>query len=411
MRATICANALLAVGITVIATQSTGVAQPGKGGGKGPTPQPARPQPPVQPRPAPSFQRPIAVPSYRPTNPAQPRPAPQVPRPAPVPSVRPNAISPKPIPNRPQGMFNPSVRPPTPTTVPPQRPVPRPTPTPLPPEQTTTNRFPNPGSTNQQPWFQMPLNRNWPQSRGNFVDNRWQQWRHDGNWNDLTRRHGDVVRNNFNSYYLSNRYGRLYTPDWYRNTWQHGYFWRYPTNNQWFWWTFATAPLLNNWLAWNVATPLYYNYGDNFTYDNGLVYYNQQPLGQYDVYINQATQLAQSGAQELASAANVEWLPMGVFALTQNDQADPTMFMQLALTKSGLVGGTYRNTITNEALTVSGRVDPKTQRAAWILGDNTSLTMEAGIYNLTQNQTPVLLHWGAEQTQTWLLTRIPAPQQ
>jgi len=35
--------------------------------------------------------------------------------------------------------------------------------------------------------------------------------------------------------------------------------------------------------------------------------------------------------------------------------------------------------------------------------------MEAGIYNLTQDVAPVLMHWGADLTQTWLLTRVPAP--
>jgi hypothetical protein len=39
------------------------------------------------------------------------------------------------------------------------------------------------------------------------------------------------------------------------------------------------------------------------------------------------------------------------------------------------------------------------------------MVMEAGGFNLTQDQAPVLIHWGKEQTQTWLLTRVPAPTQ
>jgi hypothetical protein len=36
--------------------------------------------------------------------------------------------------------------------------------------------------------------------------------------------------------------------------------------------------------------------------------------------------------------------------------------------------------------------------------------MEAGIFNLTQPQTPVLVHWGKEKTQTWLMVRMDPPK-
>ncbi len=32
--------------------------------------------------------------------------------------------------------------------------------------------------------------------------------------------------------------------------------------------------------------------------------------------------------------------------------------------------------------------------------------MEAGIFNLTQGEAPVLVDWGKEKTQTWLMTRL-----
>jgi len=278
-------------------------------------------------------------------------------------------------------------------------------------QPTTVFRPPNTAGSNRAPWFNVPLDRNWPQNRASIADHRWDQWRHTGNWNDYARQRSSIVRNSFVNQYNANRYGQFFTPDWYRNTWRNGYFWNYRAATPWYWWSYATVPVISNWLAWNAVSPLYYNYGDNFVYNNGLVYYNQQPLGQVDVYVNQATQLAQSGLQALSGATDVEWLPLGVFALTQTDQTEPTMFLQLAVTKSGLIGGTYRNASTNEVQTVSGRVDPNSQRAAWICGDNTHFVMEAGIYNLSQDQAPVLLHWGTDQTQTWLLTRVPAPQQ
>jgi hypothetical protein len=35
---------------------------------------------------------------------------------------------------------------------------------------------------------------------------------------------------------------------------------------------------------------------------------------------------------------------------------------------------------------------------------------EAGIENLTKDQTPVLVHFGADRTQQWLLVRVQQPE-
>jgi hypothetical protein len=53
-------------------------------------------------------------------------------------------------------------------------------------------------------------------------------------------------------------------------------------------------------------------------------------------------------------------------------------------------------------------VDEKTQRAVWkaVDGTNTNVVMETGVYNLTQDQAPVLVHFGPEQTQNALLVRL-----
>ena len=37
--------------------------------------------------------------------------------------------------------------------------------------------------------------------------------------------------------------------------------------------------------------------------------------------------------------------------------------------------------------------------------------VETGIYNLTENQTECLMHFGTEHTQTWLLVRMEEPKQ
>jgi hypothetical protein len=53
-------------------------------------------------------------------------------------------------------------------------------------------------------------------------------------------------------------------------------------------------------------------------------------------------------------------------------------------------------------------VDEKTQRAVWKAADgtNANLVMETGVFNLTEDQAEVLVHFGPEQTQTALLVRL-----
>ncbi len=55
-------------------------------------------------------------------------------------------------------------------------------------------------------------------------------------------------------------------------------------------------------------------------------------------------------------------------------------------------------------------VDKNTQRAAWTIGDNKSNVLETGVNNLTQDETSVLVHFGTERTQTWLMVRLEDPE-
>jgi hypothetical protein len=122
-------------------------------------------------------------------------------------------------------------------------------------------------------------------------------------------------------------------------------------------------------------------------------------------------QQAQSVATSIPDVEEdkTEWLPLGVFALSEGDQEDPTMFLQLTVSKEGIIAGTYHNTVTDTALPVEGAVDKNTQRAAWAVGDNKNTVMETGVYNLTQDQTALLVHFGDQKTQEWLMVRLEEP--
>ena len=125
-------------------------------------------------------------------------------------------------------------------------------------------------------------------------------------------------------------------------------------------------------------------------------------------------------AEEIATAApsaepqQGDWLPLGVFAITQDGQAsgaEPSLYMQLAISKQGVISGTLKNTLTGKVQTLEGMADKKSQRVAWGVVDQQRPIMETGLSNLTQDASPALIHFADGQTQQWLMVRIPEPKQ
>src|ERR1700741_5266181 len=105
-------------------------------------------------------------------------------------------------------------------------------------------------------------------------------------------------------------------------------------------------------------------------------------------------------------------MPLGVFAITKDGEptgADPTMFVQLAVSKQGVINGTFQNTATNTVKAIEGMVDKQTQRAAWTLAGESRPLMETGIVNLTENATSALVHFPDNTTQQILLVRLEKP--
>ncbi len=130
-----------------------------------------------------------------------------------------------------------------------------------------------------------------------------------------------------------------------------------------------------------------------------------------DEYAEQAQAIATS-APEVDDAA--EWMSLGVFAITQDGQESgppPTLFVQLAVNKQGIIAGTFQNTASGESQAVEGLVDKKTQRSAWGITGKSWPIMETGIANLTKDASPVLVHFEDGQTQQWLLVRLEEPEE
>jgi hypothetical protein len=175
-------------------------------------------------------------------------------------------------------------------------------------------------------------------------------------------------------------------------------------------WTPATWPAVGATLGAAAAQPVSYSYGSNITYQGDQVYYGDQPVATADQYYQQAATLAQS-PPAVAAKAEDEWLPLGVFAFVRKEHTEPHYVMQLAVNKSGAIGGNYSDLVGGTNVPITGAVDKKTQRAAWTVGKNKATVCETGIYNLTQDEAPALVHIGKDKTQQWLLVRLKQPQE
>jgi uncharacterized protein (TIGR03000 family) len=199
--------------------------------------------------------------------------------------------------------------------------------------------------------------------------------------------------------------GGFYHYGWFNGGWwaAHPLAWRPAAWGAATAWTWATWPVLTGWLGWTAA-PVYYNYGDTIVYQGDQVYSTGQPVATADQYYQQAVNIADAAPP--APAKDEEWKPLGVFALVQGDQSDTSTVFQLAINKAGTIRGNYYSALTDTNYEVHGSVDPKTQRAAWTVGNNKSTVYDTGLDNLTRDQAPILIHFGKERTEEWLLVRI-----
>jgi len=159
--------------------------------------------------------------------------------------------------------------------------------------------------------------------------------------------------------------------------------------------------------------PYYYDYGPNgnVVYQGNEVMVNGTPVGTSADYAQSAAELATVTPEEMN--AQHDWMPLGTFSVaTSTNDPKPVRVAQLAYdNKQGLISGTIFNQESNNLYTLQGKVDPQTQRVAFTVGNDPNTVMETGLYNLTQEETPVLVHFGSEKTATYLFARLPEPKE
>ncbi len=122
----------------------------------------------------------------------------------------------------------------------------------------------------------------------------------------------------------------------------------------------ATWGAITGWVGYGWSEPSSYSYGESVYYEGDSVYYGDQVVATAEEYTQQAETIAASAPEVAADQA--EWMPLGVFALTPDGQAsgpDPTLYLQLAISKEGIINGTLNNTATNKTQTIEGMADKK----------------------------------------------------
>jgi hypothetical protein len=215
------------------------------------------------------------------------------------------------------------------------------------------------------------------------------------------RGQGAYVRNGF-------RYYNAFTPNWYR---------RYP--GAWFTagliagsaWAAVPWTTCSSYVGYPVETvPYTYDYGDNITYQDGSVYYGDQVYATEAQYADQASQIAAAGEQA-QPAPDEKWQALGVFAMVQGDETTSNDIFQLAINKDGVLRGNYYNAVADAVTPVTGSLDKKSQRVAWTIGDKKYPVYEAGLFNLSKEETTMLVHVDKDNTQQYKLFRIEQPQE
>lgn len=154
------------------------------------------------------------------------------------------------------------------------------------------------------------------------------------------------------------------------------------------WWAGANWANASQWAGAAVAAPVYYD-------PNGTITPVTQPT-------TTTTNTAETKPVD-------NWIPLGVFAIgTQDvDPSNATTFVQLAVDNQGKVAGTYYDSTTDKAQHIKGNYDKTTQEISWkIAGMPDSPIMQTGLYNLTQDETPIKVIMPDTSKQTWSLVKI-----
>ncbi len=117
----------------------------------------------------------------------------------------------------------------------------------------------------------------------------------------------------------------------------------------------------------------------------------------------QAAELAKTGQTD--PPKDTELLPLGVYSLAPQGQAEASAMLQLSVSKDGVLRGSYCDLLSNQAHPITGAVDKKTQRVAWTVSPNGKTLFETSLANLTQEKGPLSVHYEDGESRAWTVAR------
>lgn len=294
-------------------------------------------------------------------------------------------------------------------------------------------------SSRHDAWNQRSDNRQ--QARNDFQQNRDQRWNNLESARDDRQAWRDQNREDWQKHreelwdYRGDRAEDIWdnTQDFYDDVfddrwwaacgWGIGWAGSYP-DNPWWWWRPAAWGTVATFVDAVTEDPVYIDYGMNVIYEGETVYVDNhgvpadqytQPMIELAVNIEQPPpplpppSSAPAQTQPTATAPAADWLPLGVFALAQEEKGEPVMFFQISVNRSGLISGGYKSALTDDQRPIAGQVDKASQRVAWRIGENKKTVFVTSLANLTQDVSPLAIHFGETRAQTWLLVRMPEP--
>jgi hypothetical protein len=104
-------------------------------------------------------------------------------------------------------------------------------------------------------------------------------------------------------------------------------------------------------------------------------------------------------------------MPLGVFAvISEEGQTQTDKLLQLAINRDGTIRGNFQDVLTDKITPVHGAVDKTTQRVSMKLEGNDTLIVETGLYNLTNDEVPILVHFGPDRQEGRVLVRLKNPE-
>ena len=169
-----------------------------------------------------------------------------------------------------------------------------------------------------------------------------------------------------------------FTSAWYA---EHPGAWQY-THPYAEWWAIAGVVGLSNWLGYGVSPAT----------------------------ATATTSAATASDEQAATAppADLEWLPLGVYATSPQGAGQAHVYQQLAVSKKGELKGNYYDSISNAVQPISGSIDRETRKATWSIGTKGGATFETTLDALVKTPSSVTMKSGGS-VQEWELVQMEKP--